>query len=248
MQPIMTLPVLFQDRDLVVVSKPAGLLVHRTKLAADGDAFAMQMVRDQIGAQVFPVHRLDRPTSGALIFALSKEAARAISDEFTARRVSKNYLAVVRGVLKSPSVRVDYPLFEELDERADSKSDPNKDAQEAITDFELLAQAELPVQVDRYPTSRYCLVRARPLTGRKHQIRRHLRHLGHPVVGDVNHGVGKHNRFFQTQFGSRRLLLACTQIAFRHPSSRAVVEVKAPLSPEFSDVLSKLGWSDYVEV
>ena len=243
----MTLPVLFQDRDLVVVSKPAGLLVHRTKLAADGQEFAMQMVRDQIGAQVFPVHRLDRPTSGALIFALSKETARALAEEFNARRVSKTYLAVARGILKSPRLRADYPLFEELDDRADRGADQNKDAQEAITDFELLAQAELPIQVDRYPTSRYCLVRAKPLTGRKHQIRRHLRHLGHPIVGDVNHGVGKHNRFFQSQFGSRRLLLACTRIAFRHPASGESVEVRAPLATDFASLLSKLGWGAHVE-
>lgn len=243
----MVLPVLFQDRDLVVVSKPAGLLVHRTALDRGETEFAMQLVRDQIGAQVFPVHRLDRPTSGALVFALSKDMARLMSGEFTERRVEKTYLAVVRGVLREEFVRVDYPLREELDPLADSMADEDKPAQDAVTEVRRLDSVDLPFQVDKFPTSRYSLVRAKPLTGRKHQIRRHLRHLGHPVIGDVNHGVGKHNRFFAEQFGFKRLLLACTAISFRHPLSRETLDIRAPLASDFGEVLTRFGWEKHAE-
>jgi tRNA pseudouridine65 synthase len=242
----MTLPVLFHDRDLVVVAKPSGLLVHRTKMA-DGDRFAMQVVRDQIGASVFPVHRLDRPTSGALVFALNKETARKMSLEFENRRVRKTYLAVVRGIPRETQWTLDYPLKEELDAIADRQASADKEAQAAVTEFALVDSAELPYKVDKYPSSRYALVRAHPLTGRKHQIRRHLRHAGHPVIGDVNHGVGKHNRFFQNHFATRRLLLACTEIRFRHPSTGGELAVRAPLAMDFAEILHKLGWGRHVE-
>lgn len=241
----MLLPVLYQDRDLVVISKPAGLLVHRSSLDRGETRFAMQMIRDQIGASVYPVHRLDRPTSGALIFALNKDAARSMSEEFAARNVVKTYLTIVRGIPKQSTMRIDYPLREELDAISDAQADADKPAQEAVTEAEVLANVELPYRVDKFPTSRYALVRARPLTGRKHQIRRHLRHLGHPIIGDVNHGVGKHNRFFAEHFQSKRLLLACTALAFKHPSTGEALTVRAPLAPEIAEVLSKLGWGEH---
>jgi tRNA pseudouridine65 synthase len=239
------LPILFQDSDFVAVSKPAGLLVHRSRIAQDAEEFAMQIVRDQIGQHVFPVHRLDRPTSGALIFAKSAEMARAMGEEFSARRVSKKYLAIVRGI-PADETTVDYPLREELDPATDSEASHFKNAQEAVTKVRRLASVELPFSVDRYPTARYSLVEARPVTGRKHQIRRHLRHLGHPIVGDVTHGVGKHNRFFEKNYEIRRLLLACVEIAFAHPRTGETVRVEAPLSPDFARLARELGWSSHV--
>ncbi len=124
-------------------------------------------------------------------------------------------------------------MREELDPIADRGVSLDKPAQEAVTEVECLDQVELPFAVDRYPTSRYALVSAVPHTGRKHQIRRHLRHLGHPIVGDVTHGVGKHNRFFAEQFGVRRLLLACTELVFCHPASGSQTVVRAPLAQSF---------------
>jgi len=247
MRPIMHLPILYQDQDLVVVAKPPGLLVHRTWLDPHERQFALQLLRDQIGASVYPVHRLDRPTSGALVFALSKDMARAMTNEFTARRVKKSYLAVVRGIPSSAQIRIDYPLKEELDAISDKQAGRNKAPQEAVTEVELLDQIELAYAVDRYPTARYALLRAVPLTGRKHQIRRHLRHLGHPIIGDVTHGVGKHNRFFSGQLGVRRLLLACCEIAFTHPLSGQPLRIQAPLEGEFLSLLQQFGWGRHLE-
>lgn len=239
----MNLPILYRDTDIVVVHKPSGLMVHRSALDPWATQFAVQMVRDQIGQHVYPVHRLDRGTSGALIFALSSAAARHLTRQFEDHLVAKTYLAVVRGTPQA-HVHLDYPLKEILDDKADPLADKNKSAQSAVTEFEAVATKELPVRVDKYPTSRYALVRAYPKTGRKHQIRRHLRHLGHPIIGDVTYGVGKHNRFFANTFKVRRLLLACTEVKFTQPSSGESVHVHAPLAPEFASVLHQLGWQE----
>lgn len=234
------LPILFKDENLVVVNKPAGLLVHRTKLDSSTSEAAVQMVRNQIGTRVFPVHRLDRPTSGALIFALNSEVARTMSGHFTERQVEKTYVAIVRGIPAQEKFVIDYPLKEELDEIVDSQAREDKHAQDAYTEVELLKSIELPFQVDKYPTSRYSLLKVKPHTGRKHQIRRHLRHVGHPIVGDITHGVGKHNRFFENQFQVRRLLLACTGISFPHPITGSRLSIAAPLADEFKNLLGKL--------
>ncbi|MBX3021919.1 MAG: tRNA pseudouridine(65) synthase TruC [Bdellovibrionales bacterium] len=241
----MELPILYKDDAIVVVNKPSGLLVHRSLLDARETEAAMQLVRDQIGQRVYPVHRLDRPTSGVLVFALNPEAARALAEEFAGQRVRKTYLAVVRGT-PPESALIDYALKEELDAIADERARRDKPAQEARTQVERLACVEVPVQVDRYPTSRYALVRATPYSGRKHQIRRHLRHIGHPVIGDVNHGSGKHNRYFGQVFGVRRLLLACTEMCFAHPVTGTPVHVKAPLCEDFLKCVKGLGWGAYV--
>lgn len=239
------LPILFQDEDLVVVNKSSGLLVHRSAIDSHSKVFALQTVRDQLGQKVFPVHRLDRPTSGALIFAFSSENARALAVEFAEGRVKKNYLAVVRGT-PAADVVVDHPLFEKLDPIADVGARVGKPPQLAVTNISTLAQVELPFPVGKFPTVRYSLVRAQPLTGRRHQIRRHLSHLGHPIIGDVNYGKGLHNRFFREHFQVHRLLLACTEISFLHPKKNKNISVRAPLAEDFKLVMEKLGWGVHV--
>lgn len=237
----MSLPILYLDDSLVAVNKPAGLLVHRTALDRLETVFALQTVRDQLGRSVYPVHRLDRPTAGVLLFALSSEVARKVASGW--EQVEKTYLAIVRGWPSFEETTLDYALREELDAIADARARVDKEAQSAVTIVRRLATCELPFAVDRYPTTRYALVEARPLTGRKHQVRRHLRHLGHPIVGDVTHGSGKHNRFFTEHLGARRLHLACTGLKFTHPQSGQVVDVRAPLDAEFGRVLARLGWA-----
>lgn len=243
----MSLEILFEDADVVAVRKPPGLLVHRSRLAEEANVFALQMVRDQLGARVFPVHRLDRPTSGVLLFARSSENARALTAQFAGGQVRKTYITIVRGAPREDQFAIDYPLREELDAVADRHARDDKPAQSALTEVTCLARCELPVAVDKYPTSRYALIAARPLTGRKHQIRRHLRHLGHPVIGDVTHGVGKHNRFFAERFGVRRLWLACVRLEFTHPRTSQPLDVRAPLDAEFRRVLVDLGWEAHVD-
>lgn len=227
------LPIIFQDEHLVIIDKPAGLLVHRTALARGERWFAMQMLRDQIGQHVFPIHRLDRPTSGLLVFALNADIARLMGEQLASREVQKTYHAVVRGYLPAEG-RVDYPLKEELDAVADRLAQQDKDAQEAITDYRTLKQIELPVAVSKkHATSRYSLVELTPKTGRKHQLRRHMAHLRHPIIGDTNHGDGRHNRFFREHFDCHRLLLAATGLRFQHPVTGQTVPLEIDLPEVF---------------
>lgn len=227
------LNVLYQDEYLVAIDKPAGLLVHRSWIASEAKQFAVQMLRDQIGQYVYPVHRLDRPTSGILLFALEAEIARQMSERFASRDVRKLYHAVVRGFV-SEHGQVDYALKEKLDKIADKHARTDKAAQDAVTDFMCLKRVELPYKVStKHDTSRYSLVQLSPKTGRKHQLRRHMAHMRHPIIGDTNHGDGRHNRFFREHLGINRLLLCASGIEFKHPVSERNVSLRVPLPPEF---------------
>lgn len=234
------LEILYQDKECIAVHKPSGLLVHRTNLVPGEKAAALQILRNQIRQRVFPVHRLDRSASGVLLFALSSEIAAELGASFSNQSIQKTYLALVRGV-PPDRVVVDKALPEELDPISDDRAAAVKPAQTAVTALERLESVEIPFAVDRYPTSRYSLVRAMPQTGRKHQIRRHLKHLRHPIIGDANYGVGRHNRFFAEHFKIRRLLLHCFELRFAHPSRGKLLSIQAPLDPEFSNLLAQIG-------
>jgi tRNA pseudouridine65 synthase len=237
------LTILYQDQYYVAIDKPSGLLVHRSFLDKHETQFAMQMLRDQIGQHVFPVHRLDRPTSGILLFALCSESARKMSEVFSAHKMQKRYLALVRGF--APEARlVDKPLKEQLDKIADKHAQKDKPAQEAVTDTRCLQQASLPIPFGKYPSIRYSLVECLPKTGRKHQIRRHLNHLTHPIIGDVNHGDNKHNQFFREHFHLRRLMLFATDLSFEHPYSQEKIHIRAPIGEQTLAIFKQLGWSD----
>lgn len=233
------LPVLYRDEHYIAVDKPAGLLVHRSRVDRSATRFALQVVRDQAGQQVYPVHRLDKPTSGVLIFALHPEAARRLAEAFAGRRVRKVYLALVRGFVADEDV-IDYALKEKPDKTTDSLADPEKPAQPAVTAYRRIAQVELAYAVGRYPTSRYSLVEAHPRTGRKHQIRRHFKHIFHPVIGDGKYGDYRHNRFFRAHFGCTRMLLAAVELSFVHPFTGAPITVSAAPDAAFMDILAQL--------
>lgn len=236
-----SLDILYRDQYLVAINKPSGLLVHRSMIDRHETRFALQLLRDQIGQHVFPLHRLDKPTSGVLLFALSPDIARIASQQFTEQKVDKKYLAIVRGYCDEQGV-IDYPLKEELDKVADRSSRHDKPAQAAVTRYRRIHTIEIPVKVDRYPTSRYSLVELHPKTGRKHQLRRHMKHIAHPIIGDAKHGKGKHNRFFQVHFNCRRLLLACTCFRLQHPITDTQLDIRAPLDNDFQSVIQRLGW------
>lgn len=235
------LKILYRDDFLVAIDKPPGLLVHKTYLARKEQYFAMQMLRDQLGQYVYPVHRLDRPTSGVLLFALSSDSARLMSEVFVGRQIRKGYLAIIRGHLMG-SDTLDYPLKEELDKIADKFADRDKEAQQALTHWRGLETSEIPFSVGRYPSSRYSLMALAPLTGRKHQLRRHMAHLRHPIIGDTTHGDGGHNRLFRERFDCRRLLLHAGQLSFPHPVTGELVDIHAPLDEGFRAVCQHLGW------
>ncbi|MBS0368694.1 MAG: tRNA pseudouridine(65) synthase TruC [Proteobacteria bacterium] len=237
------LPILFQDEHLVAIHKPAGLLVHRSELDRHETRFAVQLLRDQLGRHVYPAHRLDRGTSGVLLFALDRDTARALGTQFESQAVLKTYLAVVRG---HPPVagRIDHPLSRRRDDKEWVGECSSDEAQPAVTDFRRLAVCELPHQVDRYPTSRYALLELTPHTGRRHQIRRHLKHIAHPIIGDSTFGKGRHNRLFQQLFACQRMLLACTRMLLTHPHTGQLLDLIAPPDGELAALLDALQWSE----
>lgn len=235
--------ILFEDDDVVAIHKPAGLLVHRSYLARRERFFAMQLTRDKVGCHVFPVHRLDRPTSGILLFAKSSEMANALCEQFAAHSIDKEYLAIVRGNMHEAAT-LDYPLKEELDDVADKDVDPNKAAQDAVTSYKPLLNSEIPFASGRYATSRYALVHLSPHTGRKHQLRRHMAHLRHPILGDTTHGDGKQNKFFREHFGINRLWLIAKKLSFNHPRTGERVAVETELEQEWLTLFDELGWGE----
>ena len=232
-----SLQILYRDEHLVAVNKPAGLLVHRTRIDTREVRFLLQAVRDQIGTHVHPVHRLDKGTSGVVVLALSAESARRLANAFREEQVRKTFVAVVRGYAPE-HLLVDHPLRD----RRDSFAPREIQVRSAVTDVQRIACAEFAIAVGRYSTARYSLVACQPRTGRRHQVRRHMKHLHHPIIGDANYGDGAHNRFFRDNLGVARLLLAATAIRFQHPFSRNEIEIRAPLDDSFRKVLMLPEW------
>jgi tRNA pseudouridine65 synthase len=238
--------ILYQDDYIVAIHKPAGLLVHRSKMASNETQFAVQMTRDAIGQKVFPVHRLDKPTSGVLIFALSSEVARLLQMQFQNhdvenKGIEKEYLALVRGWPKHEHWITDNPLKYHVDKFSEPDTEEGK-IQDAETHFERLQTATIQQPVGRYDSARYSLIKAMPKTGRKHQIRRHLNHCNYPIVGDVNHGDRHHNHFFTDYFKQTRLYLASTQLSLTHPISLEPLVIEAPLDASFQQVINQIDW------
>ena len=236
------LEIVYQDEYFVAVNKPAGMLVHRSWLDRHETQFVMQTLRDQIGQHVFPLHRLDRPTSGVLIFALSSEVASHVMPLFANHEMKKTYHAIVRGWIEEGGT-LDYPLKVELDKIADKFASEEKEAQEAVTDYLPLAKVEVPHSTGRFPTTRYCLMELSPHTGRKHQLRRHMAHLRHPIVGDTTHGDGKHNKLFREVYDSHRLLLHASSLEFVHPFSGETLIIKAGLDETWQSLCHEFSWN-----
>ena len=227
----MHLPILYRDDHLIAIHKPPGLLMHRSPISGD-EVFLVQTLRDQIRRRVFPVHRLDRATSGIVVLGLTPEAAGALAGAFIAGQVEKSYLALARGWTGDQGL-IDHPVADE-----DGKNRP----QEARTSYRTLARVEIPEPVDRYPSARYSLVSATPLTGRRQQIRKHFKHISHHLIGDTSHGNGRHNRFFRDRFGIHRLMLLSHRLAFTHPITGAPLDLVAPPEAEWQRIATAFGW------
>lgn len=225
----LTLTLLHRDEHLVAIDKPPGLLVHRTQLAAHEDEAALQLLRDQLGQPVWPVHRLDRGTSGVLLFALSPEVASTLGAMFEQGRMHKRYLALVRGWPATDEGLVDHPLA-----RDPEKPSAGQTMLEARTRWRVLSRLDWPFVTDpRFATTRVALLEAEPLQGRRHQIRRHLKHIAHPILGDATHGKGPLNRAVATHLGQNRLWLHAQRLVLAHPVSGAPLELQAPLDAQW---------------
>lgn len=227
----MNLEILYRDEYLVAINKPHGLLVHRSPIASEATVFAIQELRNQIGQWVFPAHRLDRKTSGVLLFSLDKNSDSKIQQMFAAGSISKTYLAILRGF--SPKTgTIDYPLKKE-----------NGTIQEAVTHFETLATTEINVAHGVHATSRYSLIKAKPETGRIHQLRRHFAHISHPIIGDRPHGCNKQNKLFKEKFQMTTMMLHASELKFVHPISNTPIHIKAVPHSEFIRMLDLMGWN-----
>ncbi len=226
------LKVIYRDEHFIAINKPDALIVHRTRISSD-HVFALQLLRDQIGQFVYPVHRLDRPTSGVLIFALSSEDAAVLAPLFNERKINKTYLAIVRGITLEKEI-VDYALH---DEDGDTM-------REAISVYQRVATVQLDDYINDRTRAHYSLVAVRPKTGRTHQIRRHFRHLRHPIVGDTTHGDSTHNRFFRSKYQLHRLLLHAYTLSFIHPFTQKELTLTARFPDEFLDLFDAFGWSN----
>ncbi|MDQ8192845.1 pseudouridine synthase [Coraliomargarita sp. SDUM461004] len=224
------LKILYQDADYIAIDKPAGLLVHRSPLDRHASEFAVQMLRDQLGHPVNPCHRLDRPTSGILLFALNTSATRAAQNVFAQQLASKTYHAVVRGWLDGAG-EIDYDLRNE--ERPDKM-------QSAVTAYRCLRQSSIQVPVGRYPSARLSLVELHPKTGRTHQLRRHMAHLRHPILGDTRHGDSAQNKFLRAQCGRQILLLRAVRLQIPHPTSGRNLDIHAGMDADFAAALDQL--------
>jgi len=224
------LSILFENDDLIAINKPHGLLVHKTPIAMDVDVVAVQLLRDQIGKKVFPPHRLDRKTSGVLLFAKNYPANAVIQQLFREGKVSKTYRAIVRGFTDETGL-IDYALKKE------------HRIQEAQTAYQTLQYFEIPLAFGQHATSRYSLVELKPLTGRFHQLRKHMAHIDHPIIGDRPHGCNKQNKLWKNHFRLSEMLLHATQLEFEFPKDQTIT-IQAPYSAAFVKALHLLNHYD----
>ena len=224
-------PILFEDDDLIAINKPTGILVHRTKISEDTQ-FVLQLLRDQIKQKIFPLHRLDRGTSGVLLFGKNQATASLYAPLFEQRKIQKQYIAIIRGFVPATDT-IDYPLAKEV----------GLLKQAAITHYQNVQQTTLAVAIGRYDTARYTLVTIQTETGRRHQIRRHFSHLRHPIIGDKKHGDVKHNNYWRKEFGIGRMLLHAQQLQFFHAKMGKDILIEAPIDSAFKEAIKLLGFA-----
>jgi tRNA pseudouridine65 synthase len=213
--------VIFEDEHLIAINKDSGLLVHPDPRDRDAPS-AMKLLRNQIAAWVYPVHRIDRATSGVLLFAKNADRARELSELFETRLIHKEYLAWVRGWMEDQTL-ASKPLAKTL----------MHEAREAETNFICLGRFEVDTPNGKFPTARYALLQCLPKTGRFHQIRRHLSHLRHPILGDTNHGDNQQNRAMREMLPESRLMLHAHRLVFEHPVSHQQISLEADVPELF---------------
>lgn len=217
----MLFEIVYKDKDLVAINKPHGIAVHRSGYVGSDTVYAVQELRNQIGQKVFPCHRLDKKTSGVLLFALNSEMNSLMQKLFRENQVKKKYFAIVRGYTDD-SGTIDYPL-----------TNGKGKIQDAVTAYKTLSQSEIDIPSGKFNTSRYSMVEVYPQTGRMHQIRKHFAHIYHPIIGDRPHGCNKQNKLFKERFNMITMMLHASELSFFHPYSREEIIIKANLQEEF---------------
>lgn len=224
----MPLEIIYQDEHLIAINKPPGLLTHRSPIAKDATEFAVQTLRDQVGQTVFPVHRLDRKTSGTLLFALTKNVNSQMQQLFSDRKTHKKYHAIVRGFAPKME-KIEYALVNDRGTK-----------QNAVSVIKSLEYFEINTPFGNHPTSRYSLVEMKPETGRFHQLRKHAAHIFHPIIGDRPHGCNKQNRLWKEKWNMTRMLLHASELTFNHPILKEDIFINAPFDKTFSEVIEML--------
>ena len=219
---------------MVAVNKPHGLLVHRSPMAADAREFALQMLRNQLGRHVYPAHRIDRKTGGILLFALDQETEVRLRKAFAERQMDKHYLAIVRGWAPGEG-EIDYALHNDSGQE-----------QDAVTRYKRLNTCELDIPFGKHASSRYSLMELKPVTGRMHQLRKHMAHIFHPIIGDRPHGCNKQNKLFKERWDMHTMLLHAARLQFSHPYTGDTVRIVAPVQEEFARMLSLMGWESHL--
>lgn len=235
------LTVLHLDDHLVAIDKPAGMMVHRSAIAEPQQRYVLQTLRDQLGRHVYPVHRLDRGTSGVLVMALDRDSAHTLTDSFTRHLATKVYLGFVRGWPASQG-RIDHPLSRIEEDLPRTDRGVSAVPQAAVTDWVRLGRLEVASDLGPHPTSRYALLQLTPHTGRQHQLRRHLKHVSHPLIGDATYGKGVHNRWWSAQLGQARLWLHAQWLELPHPRTGMPLKLQAPPGPEWQRLRVWPGW------
>lgn len=236
--------IIYSDNHIVAIHKPAGLLVHRSPIDKHETLFAVQMTRDAIGQPVFPIHRLDKATSGLLLFSLDSDSARNLGEQFSQHTIEKTYHAICRGWTESSGL-IDKPLKYQKDKIADKFKQEQLEPQSAQTEYKTIAHTTVEHTIGKFEQQRYSLVELKPKTGRKHQLRRHLNHISHPIIGDVRYGDRHHNHFFYEWLGQHRLYLAATSLKFIHPATNQPITIEAPLEASFQYAVERLDFSQH---
>ncbi|PIB35206.1 pseudouridylate synthase [Reichenbachiella sp. 5M10] len=224
------LEIIYQDEHYVAINKPHGLMVHRSKISRNTDQFALQQLRNQIDQRVYPAHRLDRKTSGVLLFALHEEALKKVRKIFDEQQIHKTYWAIVRGHTVE-SETINYAL-----------TNDNGKVQPAVTHYRTVDRVELEVPHGKFSTSRYAWVEAYPETGRMHQLRKHFAHIYHPIIGDRPHGCNKQNKLFLEKWKMNTMLLHARSMEFVHPFTFKKLVLQAHLHPEFERMMLLMGF------
>jgi tRNA pseudouridine65 synthase len=231
--------IVYRDDHFIAVFKPAGLIIHRSKLTLPHEPVLMQAVRDQIGQFIFPVHRLDRPTAGLVLFGLNSQSAGRLGQLFIDRKIDKYYQALVRGHVDE-QFTIDRPLREKFGEEWEKGSTDGNPEQSATTHFHRIEDYVVPWPIGDFSSSRYSLLEIKPITGRWHQIRRHLNHIAKPVIGDHRHGDHRHNQLMHEKTGVYRMLLSAVRVDFRHPYTQEMVTINCGRGSSFDQVIEEL--------